>query len=140
MRNSLASFGFMMALLAFGAANAGQATIDGFTMPSGNVACLYWSDNGKSSLRCDIRDTVAAPPRPGDCDLEWGHSFEMEAKGPAGRICTGDTTFDPGLTDLAYGRIWQRGGFTCRSEPGGLTCFNAMQHGFSLSRAEQRLF
>jgi hypothetical protein len=41
---------------------------------------------------------------------------------------------------LAYGEVWQRGGFTCRSEQTGLTCFNAMQHGFSLSRAELTVF
>ena len=36
--------------------------------------------------------------------------------------------------------LWQRAGFTCRSEQTGLTCFNAMQHGFSLARAEQKVF
>ena len=34
----------------------------------------------------------------------------------------------------------QRAGFTCRSEQTGLTCFNAMQHGFSLARAKQEVF
>ncbi|WP_284267996.1 hypothetical protein [Bradyrhizobium iriomotense] len=33
---------------------------------------------------------------------------------------------------VTHGEIWQRAGFTCRSEQTGLTCFNAMQHGFSL--------
>jgi hypothetical protein len=41
---------------------------------------------------------------------------------------------------LAYGEVWQRAGFTCRLEQTGLTCFNAMQHGFSLARAEQKVF
>jgi uncharacterized protein DUF6636 len=41
---------------------------------------------------------------------------------------------------LAYGDIWQRAGFTCRSEQTGLTCFNAMQHGFGLSRSKQEVF
>lgn len=31
-------------------------------------------------------------------------------------------------------------GFTCRAEQIGLTCFNAMQQGFSLARAEQKVF
>jgi hypothetical protein len=82
----------------------------------------------------------ARPPRPADCELDWGEAFEMTAKGSAGRICHGDTVADPQLPVLAYGEIWQRGGFTCRSEQTGLTCFNAMQHGFSLSRAAQRVF
>jgi hypothetical protein len=140
MTNSLAKFSFVVALLVFSAANAQDGMEEGFVTPSGNIACLYSNDNGKSSLRCDIGETVALPPRPADCKLEWGHSFEMEANGTAGRICTDDHTFDPGLSDLAYGKTWHRGGFTCRSEPGGLTCLNAMQHGFSLSRSEQRLF
>jgi len=140
MKNSLAKVSFAAALFAFSAAKAEDVIIDGFVLPSGNVACLYSNEHGKISFRCDIRELVALPPRPADCKLEWGHSFEMAPTGAAGQVCTGDTTFDPGLEDLAYGQVWQRDGFTCRSEPSGLTCFNATQHGFALSRAEQRLF
>jgi len=46
---------------------------------------------------------------------------------------------DAALPVLAYGEIWQRAGFTCRSDQTGLTCFNAMLHGFSLARAEQKV-
>ena len=94
----------------------------------------------KSSLRCDIGELAATPPRPAACRFEWGHAFEMESTGVAGLICTEDHTFDPGLQDLSYGKAWQHGGFTCRSEPGGLTCVNAIQHGFALSRTAQRVF
>jgi hypothetical protein len=55
-------------------------------------------------------------------------------------ICAGDTVMDPSLPVLAYGEVWQRAGFTCRSEQAGLTCFNAMQRGFSLARARQEMF
>lgn len=64
----------------------------------------------------------------------------MSAKGAAGRICAGDTVMGPSLPVLAYGEVWQRAGFTCRSEQTGLTCFNAMQRGFSLARAKQEVF
>jgi hypothetical protein len=47
---------------------------------------------------------------------------------------------DPSLPVLAYSEVWQRAGFTCRSEQTGLTCFNAMQRGFSLARAKQEVF
>ncbi|MBB4373172.1 hypothetical protein GGD63_005987 [Bradyrhizobium sp. cir1] len=47
---------------------------------------------------------------------------------------------DASLPMLAYGEVWQRAGFTCRSEQAGLTCFNAMQHGFSLARGSRRCF
>lgn len=64
----------------------------------------------------------------------------MSAKGAAGRICAGNTVMDSSLPVLAYGEVWQRGGFTCQAEQTGLTCFNAMQRGFSLERAEQKVF
>jgi hypothetical protein len=47
---------------------------------------------------------------------------------------------DKALPVLAYGEVWQRGGFTCKSEQTGITCFNADRHGFSLSRAKQEVF
>jgi hypothetical protein len=47
--------------------------------------------------------------------------------------------FDP-LRTLPLRHPSQAGGFTCCSEQTGLTCFNAAQHGFSLSRAAQRMF
>ncbi|MCW1994228.1 hypothetical protein ABIE85_007537 [Bradyrhizobium diazoefficiens] len=91
-------------------------------------------------LRCDILNMETRPRRPADCDLDYGHAFEMSAKGNAERICAGDTVMDPSLPVLAYGEVWRRAGFTCRSEQAGLTCFNAMQHGFSLARGKQELF
>lgn len=116
----------------------------GFLMPSKNIACQLFSDNGQDMLRCDIMQVDAVPRRPPDCEADWGHAFEMSArgaaKGTATRICAGDTVMDPALPVLAYGDIWQRAGFTCRSEQTGLTCFNAMQHGFGLSRSKQEVF
>lgn len=112
----------------------------GFLTPSKNIACQFFTDNGQGVLRCDLMNIESRPHRPADCELDYGHAFEMSAKGAAGRICAGDTVMDASLPVLAYGEVWQRGGFTCRSEQTGLTCFNAMQRGFSLARAEQRLF
>ncbi|WP_035963334.1 DUF6636 domain-containing protein [Bradyrhizobium sp. URHA0013] len=112
----------------------------GFQTPSKNIACQFFTDNGQSVLRCDIMNLETRPRRPADCELEWGNAFEMSAKGAAGRICAGDTIIDPSLPMLAYGEVWQRAGFTCRSEPTGLTCFNAMQRGFSLARVKQEVF
>lgn len=56
------------------------------------------------------------PRRPTDCEFDYGHAFEMSAKGAAGRICAGDTVMDASLPVLAYGEVWRRGGFACRSE------------------------
>ena len=112
----------------------------GFQTPSKNIACQVFTDNGQGVLRCDIMAIDTRPRRPADCDLDYGHAFEMSVKGNAARICAGDTVVDPSLPVLAYGEVWQRAGFTCRSEPTGLTCFNAMQRGFSLARARQEVF
>ncbi len=121
------------------AANA-QSGTDGFQSPSKNIACQFFSIDKENSLRCDIADMATRPRRPADCDLEWGDAFEMRPKGGSARICHGDTAMDKTLPALAYGEVWQRGGFACKSEQSGVTCFNADRHGFTLSRAKQELF
>jgi len=135
----LRSFVVLALLTAAHAAHA-QDRLIGFQTPSKNIGCQFYSDNGQGNLRCDITNMDSRPRRPADCELDYGHAFAMSAKGAAERICAGDTIMDPSLPVLAYGEVWQRAGFTCRSEQTGLTCFNAMQHGFSLARAEQKVF
>lgn len=134
----------VLALLAVASLAHAQDHPIGFLTPSKNIACQFFTENGQRNdqavLRCDIMNLDTRPHRPADCELEWGNAFEMSAKGAAGRICAGDTIMDPTLPVLAYGEVWQRAGFTCRSEQTGLTCFNAMQRGFSLARAEQKVF
>ncbi|AMA61640.1 DUF6636 domain-containing protein [Bradyrhizobium sp. CCGE-LA001] len=132
-------FCLLASLVAATAVHAQDRPI-GFLTPSKNIACQFFSDNGQGVLRCDIMNMEIRPSRPADCELDWGHAFEMSAKGNAGRICAGDTVMDASLPVLAYGEVWQRGGFTCRSEPTGLTCFNVMQRGFSLARGKQEVF
>lgn len=136
---SLRSLAALALLAAASSAHAQDRPI-GFLTPSKNIVCQFMTDNGLGVLRCDIMNTETRPRRPADCDLDYGHAFEMDAKGTAARICAGDTVMDPSLPILAYGQVWQRAGFTCRSEQTGLTCFNAMQHGFSLARAKQEVF
>lgn len=111
----------------------------GFQSPSRNIACQYFAHDDERALRCDIMEATVTARRPRDCDLEWGKAFEMRSKGTAERLCYGDTVMDPGLPVLAYGEVWQRGGFTCKSEQTGVTCFNADRRGFSLSRAKQEV-
>ncbi|MBR1175527.1 hypothetical protein JQ617_16310 [Bradyrhizobium sp. KB893862 SZCCT0404] len=133
-------FFITLCLLAAASVARAQDSPVGFLTPSKNIVCQFITDNGQSVLRCDIMSLDARPRRPADCDLDYGHAFAMNAKSTAARICAGDTVMDASLPVLAYGAVWQRAGFTCRSEQTGLTCFNAMQHGFSLARAEQKVF
>jgi len=55
----------------------------GFLTPSKNIACQFFADNGQGVLRCDIVNMEARPHRPADCELDYGHAFEMSAKGSA---------------------------------------------------------
>jgi len=117
-----------------------QHTLAGFRSPSGNIGCQFFDYDNTNTLRCDIREATVAARRPADCDLDFGRAFEMESRGSSQRLCYGDTVMDPRLPQLPYGKVWQRGGFTCKSEQTGVTCFNADRHGFSLSRAKQEVF
>jgi hypothetical protein len=101
-------------MLTTGAAMA-QSGPTGFQSPSKNIACQYFDYDKQNVLRCDISAMETKPRRPADCDLDYGGAFEMNAKGPATRLCHGDTVMDNSLPVLGYGEVWQRGGFTCKS-------------------------
>lgn len=129
-----------LALLLAASAAMAQSGPAGFQSPSKNIACQYFDYDKQNILRCDISAMETKPRRPADCDLDYGGAFEMNAKGPAARLCHGDTVMDNSLPVLAYGEVWQRSGFTCKSEQTGVTCFNADRRGFSLARARQEVF
>jgi hypothetical protein len=129
----------LLSLIASGTASAQSGSV-GFVSPSKNIACAYFDYDNQNTLRCDIMEATVTARRPADCDLEWGKAFEMRSKGGAMRLCYGDTVMDPKMPVLAYGDVWQRGGFTCKSEQSGVTCFNADRRGFSIARAKQELF
>ncbi len=138
----------VVALLAAGLAEAQQASsehegaLPGFRTPSDNIHCML--DNLEATaikVRCDIREIDRTPPRPSACEGDYGHAFAVTVDGQQGeRWCVGDTTYDPSHPVLEYGQVWQRKGFTCRSEQTGLRCFNSKQHGFILSRSVQKVF
>lgn len=131
--------GTMLAALIAGATfAAAQTGPAGFKSPSGNIHCQYYD----GEIRCDIaQQSAPVPPKPRDCELEWGQAFAVADNGRSGeRLCHGDTVVDARLPVLAYGNVWRSGGITCASEQTGVTCTNAAGHGFSLSRAAQRLF
>ena len=119
--------------------------LGGFQSPSKNIACKAYTDvyqNGSETiLRCNVAETTnRLPAKPRECDLKWGNDFEMTGTAGPEFDCYLETVADPALPVLAYGEVWQQGGFTCRSEQAGVTCFNPLQHGFRLSRAQQEMF
>ena len=67
---------------------ASASEFEQFRTPSGNIGCGYTGD----SLRCDIHSGIPhPPPRPKNCDLDWGGGYAVSAHGPATVMCAGDT-------------------------------------------------
>jgi hypothetical protein len=111
-----------------------------FMTPSGNTFCLVWGDEKSSSLECELKENTAKPPpKPKDCELDFGNRFSLPAKGAPTRACYGDT-MQGELPKLEYGTPWKVDGFTCEATTKRLRCTNADGHGFELARASQRLF
>ena len=129
-----------VAAVALALAGAAQARIEFFRMPSGNIACVYSSED--AYLRCDIRSGLKPkPPRPRGCvDLEWGDSLSLGRRGRASVVCHGDTVFGSGGRILRYGTSTTRGPFVCTSRTAGLTCENLAGHGFFISRQSWQRF
>jgi len=132
-------------VLASGPARA-QDNTWGFTMPSGNIICNLTPGEGgfQSQVRCDLQQMSNKPPAPPpDCAANWGDAFTVQTKSTIGeRIChaAGDEAQVPRGPVLAYGATWKGEGFTCTSQTTGVTCTNALGHGFAVSREAQRLF
>ena len=134
----------LAALACLAASGAGAEDVRSAQTPSRNIACMATPpgpDMPHSQLRCDIRETSARrPPSPPDCDLDWGDAFELDPTGRGRLVCHGDTVADPAAPVIGYGTQWRAYGFVCTSQPNGLTCVNPAGHGFSLSRAVQKVF
>ena len=112
-----------------------------FKMPSGNIHCAWYNVDQGPEVRCDIRNFSPSFKQPSDCELDWGFAFAVGAKSSKGAVlCAGDTVISPDAKVLAYGATFSKGGISCVSGTNGLTCKNKNGHGFSLSRAKQRVF
>ena len=124
----------VFALLAFPVVASAQ---EGFQLPSGNVFC----EVEENALRCDLVEfTFAKPPRPRNCDTDWGHAYSIGARGVSRVLCAGDTVVNRGARVLRYGARWDGVGVTCYAERTGLKCINADGRGFELSRATLNRF
>ena len=119
-------------------AGDGPDTLTFFRTPSGNIGCVV----SKTEARCDIREhTWAAPPKPKDCELDWGNGLYVDDTGKAGVLCAGDTALDPSAGILEYEDELKLGPLTCTSQESGVTCRETKSfHGFTLSRTSYHLF
>jgi hypothetical protein len=109
----------------------------GFVSPTGNVSCMIDVD----LARCDIIDRDwEPPPRPADCEFDYGHGIEMPAGRPATFVCAGDTAFGADEV-LPYGDAIRAGPLRCESADAGITCRDAdTGHGFTLAQRAYQVF
>ncbi|PSB03562.1 DUF6636 domain-containing protein [Merismopedia glauca] len=118
-------------------------TIGAFQTPSGNIHCLAFKNSvtNEVNLRCDMkRNTAQIPPKPANCEFDWGNYFEMNAVGKANRKCVGDTVIGD-YAVLPYGKKWViEAAFSCNVSRSRLRCVNTNNHGFELAVKKQKLF
>jgi len=129
-------FGGFQANSAF-SQNASFFSNRGFITPSKNITCMAYG----GTLRCDIGINEAPiPPKPSDCEFDWGGSFIMGLKGKPRRGCVSDAIVSPDHKVLPYGKTWNHDGFTCKSAIDGLTCWNRSKKGWFINKVEQKFF
>jgi hypothetical protein len=92
-------------------------------------------------VRCDIAERDwTPPPRPGDCEFDYGQGIAFAPGEPAAFVCAGDTTLG-GSEVLDYGQSIARGPLRCDSAESGITCLDSNTgHGFAISRRVYQLF
>ncbi|WP_232076080.1 DUF6636 domain-containing protein [Mycobacterium gallinarum] len=108
----------------------------GFISPTGNVACMI----DVNLARCDIIDRDWSPPRPADCEFDYGQGIEIIAGQPSSFVCAGDTAFGPDEV-LPSGEAITAGPLRCESANSGITCRDEdTGHGFTLAFKAYQLF
>ena len=119
-------------------AASASASLVGFQSPSHNIGC-YMDGHG---VRCDVKEhSWTPPPKPADCDVDWGQGVAVDRHGFSSYVCAGDTALDPNNDVLPYGEKITRGRFKCKSKQSGMKCVNTRnKHGFVVSRSEVDLF
>jgi hypothetical protein len=110
-----------------------------FQSPSKNIGCAAVNED-VANVRCDIRNhDWKSPPKPADCDVDYGGGLVIQAGGNAAFVCAGDTTLNNGSI-LEYGATNKIGSITCKSTQAGMTCIDAETgRGFFLSRQRYKL-
>jgi hypothetical protein len=121
---------------------ADGSTQTGFRSPSGNVVCALTVESGAQSwVRCDVtRHTWTLPPKPADCDLDWGSVATVTDSGKPATMgaCVSDPAWT-GTEQLGYGHALRLGELECRSSTTGVECVTG-SHGFVVSRGSYRVW
>ena len=114
-----------------------KVTEAAFRTPSQNIGCYLTAE----AARCDIvKKSWDPPPKPADCELDWGNGISVYQEQEAAFTCAGDTVLGAGDV-LDYGRSLQAGEFVCDSSSAAMRCSNVSSgHGFTLSVQQYQLF
>ena len=128
-------------LCLIGLSGAALAETQFFQSPSGNIQCVIGGGDSVV-VRCDLGvDQLTYDQKPATCDGDWGQSFGVMESGVGFINCVTDAIGAPKeVAVLPYGVDLVLDGVTCRSETTGMTCTNTDGGGFSVRRAEQRIF
>ncbi len=131
-RASLLALGFLAAATPAFAVNFdenAQGQIE-FTMPSGNVGCIYTPAGGT-----DTYEPTGGGPEL-SCD-RVEPAYVRVMMGPGGKPKrfnkVGDASCCGSENVFQYGQVWKHDGFRCTSSASGLRCSRG-GHGFSMSR------
>jgi hypothetical protein len=110
----------------------------GFRSPSSNVGCYLDVDY----VGCDIAEADwSPPPRPADCEFDYGQGITFVPGGRAEFVCAGDTALVPDGTALSYGQSISPGVLQCDSAETGITCRDTKTgHGFAIAHEAYQLF
>jgi hypothetical protein len=110
----------------------------GFRSPSSNVGCYLDMDY----VRCDIAEADwLPPPRPADCEYDYGQDITLVPGGRAEFVCAGDTALVPDGNALPYGQSISAEVLRCDSAESGITCRDTTTgHGFAIAREAYRVF
>jgi hypothetical protein len=110
-----------------------------FSTPNKSIDCVYQEDERDvPSLRCQTKFVLQPlPPKPADCDLDWGGGLRLETSGQVSVVCAGDTVAGD-YTTLDYGRVWEKSGLRCIVRRPGLICTSRNGKGFFLSSENWR--
>lgn len=117
-----------------------HSDFSGFVTPSKNIGCVI-DEADLPEARCDIANRSWTPPaKPRSCNLDYGYTVIVSARGRASFGCASDTALGGGPV-LAYGHGFRSRHFVCVSQANGVTCSNRLTgHGFFLSRQRVWLF
>jgi hypothetical protein len=87
-----------------------------------------------------LRARLVPPPRPADCEFDYGQGISLSGGENAAFVCAGDTTLG-GSKPLRYGQSVSVGLTQCDGAQSGVTCRDtATGDGFAIAREAYRVF